>query len=88
MSAKHSHTHRSPPQPDHPEPSSHYELLGVALNELLIEKGVYTAEEGLLVHILAAVGFAGLGAFIIGRGGGLRLGGVFVFPSLCGKFPS
>ncbi len=45
MSAKHSHTHRSPPQPDHPEPSSHYELLGVALNELLIEKGVYTAEE-------------------------------------------
>ncbi len=45
MSAKHSHTHRSSPQPDHPEPSSHYELLGVALNELLIEKGVYTAEE-------------------------------------------
>ena len=30
--------HRHPPQPDHPEPSSDYELMGLALNELLIEK--------------------------------------------------
>ena len=41
----HSHPHRHPPQPDHPEPSSYYELMGIALNELLIEKGVYTAAE-------------------------------------------
>ena len=39
------HPHRHPPQPDHPEPSSDYELMGVALNELLIEKEVYTAAE-------------------------------------------
>lgn len=41
----HEHPHRHPPQPDHREPASEYELLGVALNELLIEKGIYTAEE-------------------------------------------
>jgi nitrile hydratase len=45
MSERHPHTHQSPPQPDHPEPSSDYELLGVALNELLIEKRIYTAAE-------------------------------------------
>lgn len=39
------HDHRHPPQPDHPEPSSDYELMGLALNELLIEKGVYAATE-------------------------------------------
>ena len=37
--------HRHPPQPDDPEPESYHELLGVALRELLIEKGVFTAEE-------------------------------------------
>ena len=42
MSDNHNH---APPQPDHPEPSSHYELMGVALNELLIEKGIYSADE-------------------------------------------
>ena len=41
----HDHPHRHPPQPDHPEPASDYQLMGVALNELLIEKGVYTAAE-------------------------------------------
>jgi len=41
----HASTHRHPPQPDHPEPSSDFELMGLALNELLIEKGVYTATE-------------------------------------------
>ena len=41
----HDHPHKHPHQTDHPEPSSHYELVGVALNELLIEKGVYTAAE-------------------------------------------
>lgn len=37
--------HKHPAQPDHPEPSSYYELMGVALNELLLEKGFYTSEE-------------------------------------------
>ena len=41
----HDHPHKHPHQTDHPEPSSHYELVGMALNELLIEKGVYTAAE-------------------------------------------
>ena len=40
----HDHNH-PPPRPDDPEPKSHYELLGVALNELLLEKGVFTADE-------------------------------------------
>jgi nitrile hydratase subunit alpha len=39
------HSHRHPPQADHPQPVSHYEWLGVALNDLLIEKGLYTADE-------------------------------------------
>ena len=43
MSERHGHDH--PPQPDHPEPSGYYQLMGVALNELLIEKGVYDADE-------------------------------------------
>lgn len=48
--SEHSHhgegvPHRHPPQPDDPEPTTHHELLGVALRELLIEKGVFTAEE-------------------------------------------
>lgn len=40
----HDHDH-PPPQPDHPEPQTHYEILGMALNELLLEKGIFTAEE-------------------------------------------
>ena len=43
--APHSYPHRHPFQPDDPEPSSYHEFLGVALRELLIEKGVFTAEE-------------------------------------------
>lgn len=34
-----------PPQPDHPEPSSDFEIMGLALNELLIEKGLYSADD-------------------------------------------
>lgn len=53
MTDEHSHTHdhdhqaghRHPFQPDHAEPTTDYEWLGVALNELLIEKGLYTAAE-------------------------------------------
>ena len=45
MTDRHTHTHKHPYQPDHAEPSSYYELMGVALNELLIEKGIYTGED-------------------------------------------
>ncbi|MFQ5784992.1 MAG: nitrile hydratase subunit alpha [Alphaproteobacteria bacterium] len=38
------HSH-PPPRPDDPEPSTYYHFLGLALRELLIEKGVFTPEE-------------------------------------------
>ena len=42
----HGHSHAPHPfQPDDPEPKSHHELLGVALRELLIEKGLFTADD-------------------------------------------
>ncbi len=41
---EHTPNHR-PPRPDDPEPSTYYHFLGIALRELLIEKGVFTAEE-------------------------------------------
>jgi len=43
----HDHTapHRHPPQPDDPEPRTYHEFLGVALRELLIEKGLFSAED-------------------------------------------
>ena len=41
----HGHVHDRTFQPDHPEPRSEAALLGLALRELLIEKGVYTADE-------------------------------------------
>ncbi len=41
----HDHDHGSPPQPDHPEPETYHEFLGVALSDLLIEKGIYTKED-------------------------------------------
>jgi nitrile hydratase len=37
--------HRHPFQPDDPEPETYHEFLGVALRELLIEKGVFSAAE-------------------------------------------
>ena len=37
--------HRHPRQADDPEPQSDYEFLGMALRELLIEQGIYSAEE-------------------------------------------
>ena len=37
--------HRHPNQPDDPPPSGHYQIMAVALRELLVEKGVLTAEE-------------------------------------------
>lgn len=42
---EHDHGHTHPQQPDHPEPTSHHHFLGLALNELLIEKGLYTSDD-------------------------------------------
>ncbi len=36
--------HKHPFQEDHPEPTTHHQLLGIALHELLVEKGVYTMD--------------------------------------------
>ena len=41
----HDHDHSTTFQPDHPEPTSDAARLGLALRELLIEQGVYTAAE-------------------------------------------
>ena len=41
----HSGVHRHPRQPDDPEPRTEYEFVGMALRELLIERGVYSAED-------------------------------------------
>ena len=40
-----SDTPHPPPQPDHPAPTSEYHFVGLALRELMIEKGVITADE-------------------------------------------
>ncbi len=64
----HDHEHPHPFQPDHPEPTGYYELLGVALNELLIEKGVYTAEElRRLIEKIESAGVETCGAAIVTR---------------------
>ena len=44
MNSTHDHSH-SPPQPDDPGPDNYYQFLGLALNELLIEKGIYSNKE-------------------------------------------
>lgn len=72
MNDDHTHTHgehhRGPPQPDHPEPRSHYQIMGVALNELLIEKGVYTAGELRdMIATIEAVEPATHGARVVAR---------------------
>ena len=42
----HGHDHGHPPQPDiDSEPMGYYQIMGAALGELLIEKGVITADE-------------------------------------------
>jgi nitrile hydratase len=43
------HDHSRTFQPDHPEPTSDAALVGLALRELMIEAGHYTAEEELAV---------------------------------------
>ena len=37
--------HHAPPQPDDPEPCSDHHFLGLAVRELLIEQGVFSAED-------------------------------------------
>ena len=41
----HGHDHSKTFQPDHPEPDTDAARIGLALRELLIERGVYTADE-------------------------------------------
>lgn len=46
MAEQHRHEHpHPPPRPDDPEPTTPHQILGVALSELLIEQGVYSAED-------------------------------------------
>ncbi len=40
----HDHS-RSPSRPDHPPPGTYHQFLGLALNELLIERGLYSRAE-------------------------------------------
>ena len=50
----HDHDHDRTFQPDHPEPTSEGALVGLALRELLIERGVYTpAEEGAVIEAMS-----------------------------------
>jgi nitrile hydratase len=64
----HGHHHHGPFQPDHPEPTSRYELMGVALNELLVEKGVYSADElRAMIETVEAVDPRTHGARIVAR---------------------
>ena len=64
----HDHDHPHPLQSDHPEPSSHYELMGIALNELLQEKGLYTAAElRAQIEAIDAVDVQTHGARVIAR---------------------
>ena len=51
---EHNHDHDRTFQPDHPEPTSEGALVGLALRELLIERGVYTpAEEGQVIEAMS-----------------------------------
>lgn len=64
----HDHDHPHPLQTDHAEPSSHYELMGVALNQLLQEKGLYTAAElRAQIEAVEAVSVQSHGARVIAR---------------------
>jgi len=45
VSDNHDHNHARTFQPDHPEPTSEAARTGLALRELLIERGFFTAEE-------------------------------------------
>ena len=49
MTGQDDHDHSRTFQPDHPEPTSDAALVGLALRELMIEAGHYTADEELAV---------------------------------------
>src|SRR5579871_2494265 len=42
---EHSHVHRSPPRPDQDDTLTYYRAMEVAVRELLIDKGVFTADD-------------------------------------------
>jgi nitrile hydratase len=68
MSGQHETPHGGPPQRDHPEAASHHQLLGVALNQLLMEKGIYSAEElRAMVERIESVGPETHGARVVAR---------------------
>ena len=59
--------HRHPRQPDDPEPQTDYEFLGMALRALLIEQGIYSAdEERARIEMLQAASPA-IGARVVAR---------------------
>lgn len=53
----HEHDHSRTFQPDHPEPTSEAALIGLALRELLIEGGIYSAaeEQAMIAQMQGAV---------------------------------
>jgi hypothetical protein len=68
MSEQHKTPHSGPPQRDHPEAASHHQLLGVALNQLLMEKGIYSAEDlRAMVERIESVGPETHGAWVVAR---------------------
>jgi nitrile hydratase len=42
---EHSHVHRSPPRPDQDDTLTYYRAMEIAVRELLIDKGVFTADD-------------------------------------------
>ncbi len=61
------HHHPHPSRADDPEPTTHHQVMGLALRELLIEKGIYTADdERARIEMLEAASPAN-GARIVAR---------------------
>ena len=61
------HDHARPFQPDHAEPTSEAALVGLALRQLLIENGYYTADEEQTVIAEMQGASAKNGAYIVAR---------------------
>ncbi|MDE2227478.1 MAG: nitrile hydratase subunit alpha [Alphaproteobacteria bacterium] len=67
LSAAHAHPHRHPPRPDTDDTLGHYQIMEIAIRELLIEKGIVTpAEIQRAIEAMDARGEA-LGARIVAR---------------------
>ena len=59
---------QSPTRPDHPSPRTHHHFLGLALNELLIERGLYSrAELHDMIASIESVDPATHGARVVAR---------------------